>query len=308
MTSAISSRLNDLTEEIVRVGSLRDVLHGIRFMSRCREELLITFVFETPPTNNSFGTRCGGGTSSEDTSPTTSNTNSPVRAKPPLRLASTTFDVFALGSPPATPAHLGPFQQDSGSTDIPGHSSITFLLATYEKYGQPHVWLRTFHPSIKIRPIKKNEQYGPKAKGEVAAEDRPLYMRTIERWCQNSGTSATPRLYNILSELFYMCTSQPFMPCSVNWEHELLKPYAHLVDRSPPVLSLDMSSSQIQSSQPELLVSDCRKGIVSVLGLVGTLMAVLGGEPPQTREAICPDVRTLVTLYGLLLSGADVGL
>ena len=238
------SRLHAFTEDCLRVAALRDTLSNVRFSSRCVEEMLITFVFPDPD------------------------------------LASQgEFDVVALGSPPASPG--GRLHASDGCEE----PSITFLLATYEKYEQPLVWLRSIHKPNS--PLTLNlvrsppSAFGPEGDADNAVADCPLFLQTIQAWGTKTGT---PRLYDVLSELYFMCTRVVAMPCEVNWNHDVLREF------------LDVDS---------LTPEQCRRGVVVVMGMAATLAAMLFDEVDKGNR-VCPDINKLVLLHTRLFRRAGI--
>ena len=219
-------RLHAFTEDCLRVAALRDTLSNVRFSSRCMEEMLITFVF------------------------------------PSGEASQGEFDVVALGSPPQSPGGRLQTQGSDASDGCEEIPSITFLLATYEKYEQPLVWLRSIHkPSS---PLTLN-----------------LVRRRPSAWGTKTGT---PRLYDVLSELYFMCTRVTAMPCKVNWNHDIIRGL------------LDVES---------LTPAQCRCGVVVVMGMAATLTAMLSHEVDK-GERVCPDIHKLVLLHTRLFRRAGI--
>ena len=69
-----------------------------------------------------------------------------------------------------------------------GTDETVFLLAGYDKYQRPYVWLRSASPVLQL---------------SESAEDMPLSLKTTERWPQSDPPSVT--IWEIVAELVSLC-------------------------------------------------------------------------------------------------------
>eukprot|EP00669_Euglena_mutabilis_P013886 TRINITY_DN8886_c0_g1_i1.p2 TRINITY_DN8886_c0_g1~~TRINITY_DN8886_c0_g1_i1.p2 ORF type:complete len:268 (+),score=89.04 TRINITY_DN8886_c0_g1_i1:28-804(+) len=119
------------------------------------------------------------------------------------------------GQPPASPCDT------SGSLDITGDPyEVTFLIATYARYGRPMVWLRNPLGHVDFRrEVVAGWKADPTAKPQHDAE-LPLKLFTIEAWPQDPRSVP---VWDVIAELVAITVRKPpANPLALDWEDGVL--------------------------------------------------------------------------------------
>ena len=205
--------------QTLRLGCMKGFRH-FSFYLRGKEELLVVVKSAAAGSDGEGGD--GSGSEAQLAA---------RRGLPPASPAAREVQQVRLSCPTTTtpPPHAvcgsGALSDTAGGAQA-GTDETVFLLAGYDKYQRPYVWLRSASPVLQL---------------SESAEDMPLSLKTTERWPQSDPPSVT--IWEIVAELVSLCV----VPAPPN-PFELDPSSLEGAWSGPPVE--DLRSPQAASSTP----------------------------------------------------------
>eukprot|EP00667_Euglena_gracilis_P015760 EG_transcript_16425 len=185
--------------QCLKIGCLRGFKY-FRCHLRGREELLVTVV----------------------------DADSRAQGLDPARLPRKVLPVVTGGHPPASPCDA-----DSPANQSADPFELTFLIATYARYGRPMVWLR--RPLVGAVAFQREAVPGWQSEGAPPPEhdaELPLRLFTIETWPRDPKNV---HIWDVIAELVSVALRQaPKNPFALDWEDGILASLPRLIAGEQP--------------------------------------------------------------------------